>query len=410
MNQWKESRLGDLVDITHGFPFSSAFFSDVPTDHILLTPANFKPNGGFDDSKFKYYNATRGPLSPQYILKPGDIIVALTDLSREGSILGCSSRIPVIPYLERKKILHNQRIGHVIPKSHKINSDFLYWLLRSANYRFHIISTASGSTVKHTSPRRIKEFCFLLPTKEEQTDIADLLNALENRIQILERSDAILEQAVMNYFQRFFTCSHQWKHKPLNDFGKIVCGKTPPKAVKRFFGGPVPFIKIPDLRRRVYITRTVDSLTYEGDATQSNKQIPPNSICVSCIATVGLVAITSTWCHTNQQINSIIPYHHWNRYYLYCYFKKMGPQLEALSTGGSTTLNLNTGRFSRLAIPQPPKPLLEKFYHTVHPFFQRIMLNDRYTEHLITSMDSLLPGLITGKIRIKENKNKPLIN
>lgn len=400
MHGWQEIRLGDLVEITHGFPFSSAFFSDTPTDHILLTPANFKPNGGFDNSKFKYYDAVHGPLLPQYILDPGDIIIALTDLSRESRILGCSSRVPVISCREGQKILHNQRIGRVIPKPDKINTDFLYWLLRSRNYRLYIISTASGSTVKHTSPRRIYEFRFLLPPMEEQIAIADLLNALENRIQLLERSDNILEQAVMNRFQQFFNRPHKWALQSLDNFGRVVCGKTPPKFVNRFFGGPIPFIKIPDLRRRVYITHTMDSLTYEGVATQPGKQIPPNSICVSCIATVGLVGLTTSWCHTNQQINSIIPHHHWNRYYLYCYFKKLGPQLEALSTGGSTTLNLNTGRFSRLPIPQPPLPLLKKFYRAVHPFFQRILLNARHAEHLNILIDFLLPGLLSGKIRI----------
>lgn len=404
MSEWQETRLGDLIDVAHGYSFDSAFFSEAPTGHILLTPANFKPGGGFDSTRFKYYDASRGPVPPEYILVPGDIIIALTDLSREGSILGCAGRVPGTPCLSSRDgqyFLHNQRIGRVIPLPGKINMDFLYWLLQSKNYRCHILATASGSTVKHTSPRRIKEFCFLLPPLEEQTAAANLLNVVETKIHLLEHSSVVLEQAAMNLFRQWFTCSCEQKPQPLVAFGKIVCGKTPPKEVSYYFGGPVPFIKIPDLRRRVYLTRTVDSLSYEGAATQPRKQIPPNSICVSCIATVGMVAFTATWCHTNQQINSIIPHHHWNRYYLYCYLKTMGPQLEALSTGGSTTLNLNTGRFSRLPIPQPPQSLLEKFYRVVHPFFQRILLNTRHVERLIILRDSLLPKLMARKIKIK---------
>lgn len=404
MNEWPETRLGDLVEITHGFPFDSFFFSDEPTDYILLTPANFKPGGGFDNSRFKYYDAVRGPVGPQYFLKPGDIIIALTDLSRESSILGYAGRVPVIPggpCGDGQKFLHNQRIGRVIPLTNQIDIDFLYWLLRTVNYRSHIIATASGSTVKHTSPLRIKEFRFLLPPLKEQAIPADLLNAIETRIHLLERAGDIMEQVIMNYFERFFGNPGGYVLKPLTTFGKIVCGKTPPKEASFYFGGSVPFIKIPDLRGRVYVTSTADSLSYEGAATQSSKQIPPNSICVSCIATVGLVAFTSTWCHTNQQINSIIPQHYWQRYYLYCYLKTVGPQLEALSTGGSTTLNLNTGRFSQLPIPQPPQSLLETFYRTVHPFFQRILLNARHVERLIILRDSLLTGLITGKIILK---------
>lgn len=402
MNEWQKTRLGDLIGVAHGYSFDSAFFSEAPTNHILLTPANFKPGGGFDSSRYKYYDADRGPVPPRYILEPGDIIIALTDLGREGRILGCAGRVPgtrtpSLSSREGQYFLHNQRIGRVIPLPGKINTDFLYWLLRSKNYRSHILATASGSTVKHTSPRRIKEFCFMLPPPEEQTAAAALLNAVETRIHLLENSSVLLEQAAMNFFREWFTGSGEQKPQPLATFGKIVCGKTPSKEKNHYFGGPVPFIKIPDLRGRVYITHTVDSLSYEGAATQPRKQIPPNSICVSCIATVGLVAFTASWCHTNQQINSIIPHHHWNRYYLYCYLKTMGPQLEALSTGGSTTLNLNTGRFSRLPIPRPPQSLLEKFYRVVHPFFQRILLNTRHVERLIILRDSLLPKLIESR-------------
>ena len=56
----------------------------------------------------------------------------------------------------------------------------------------------------------------------------------------------------------------------------------------------------------IYIVETNDSLTEEGANTQKNKFIAPESICVSCIATVGLVSMTSSISQTNQQINSIV--------------------------------------------------------------------------------------------------------
>ena len=49
---WQEFRVGDLIDIKHGFAFKGEFFSDDPDNDILLTPGNFKVGGGFKDSKF----------------------------------------------------------------------------------------------------------------------------------------------------------------------------------------------------------------------------------------------------------------------------------------------------------------------------------------------------------------------
>jgi type I restriction enzyme S subunit len=409
VSQWRRVRLGDLVEVSHGYAFDSAFFSNTPTRHILLTPGNFGIGGGFNSARFKYYNGSAGPVPPKYLLAPGDIVVALTDLSREGGILGCAARVPGTPFQQGQKILHNQRIGRVTIRSKRLNRDFLYWLLRCSDYRYHVLRTASGSTVRHTSPNRIKDYCFLLPPPAEQTAIAHLLNAVETRLRLLERSGSLLIQLAMNLYRHWFGRSPvpgQEPLKPLGDFGRIVCGKTPSKEVENYFGGPVLFAKIPDMRCRVYITRTADSLSYEGAAAQPRKQIPPNSICVSCIATVGLVALTATWCHTNQQINAVIPHHYRDRYYLYCRLKTMRPYLEALGTGGSTTLNLSTGRFSRVLIPQPPRSLLETFYHTVHPIFQRILLNTRHGERLTALKDTLLPLLMAGNLRIRGEKGK----
>ena len=83
----------------------------------------------------------------------------------------------------------------------------------------------------------------------------------------------------------------EWAEKPLSFYGEIICGKTPSKKIEKYFVGDVPFIKIPDMHGSVFIFETDDSLTEEGKLSQSNRTLPPKSICVSCIATVGLVSL-----------------------------------------------------------------------------------------------------------------------
>ena len=46
-NEWKTYKLGDLINIKHGYAFKGKFFSDEETNLILLTPGNFKIRGGF---------------------------------------------------------------------------------------------------------------------------------------------------------------------------------------------------------------------------------------------------------------------------------------------------------------------------------------------------------------------------
>ena len=195
---WKKVKLGDLIDIKHGYAFKGKFFQSEPNENILVTPGNFKIGGGWKDDKCKYYN---GKIPENYILKPGDIIVTMTDLSKTADTLGYSA---VIPNNTNKRYLHNQRIGLVVFKTANIDKMFLNWLLRSPEYRSYIIASASGSTVYHTSPTRIKEFKFFLPPLPEQRAIASVLSSLDDKIDLLHRQNKTLEAMAETLFRKWF--------------------------------------------------------------------------------------------------------------------------------------------------------------------------------------------------------------
>lgn len=152
-----------------------------------------------------------------------------------------------------------------------------------------------------------------------------------------------------------------WHYMPLKNLGKIICGKTPDKSNKEYYGEDYLFIKIPDMHGKVFVTNSADKLSTLGSETQIKKLVPKGSICVSCIATVGIVAINSKDCHTNQQINSIVPNSSILRNYLY--FSMLGKNkiFHDLASGGSATLNMNTGVFSNVLTLKPEDSVLERF-------------------------------------------------
>ena len=87
--------------------FKGEFFQTEPNNIILTTPGNFKVGGGWKEDKCKYYN---GDIPEDYILKGGELVVTMTDLSKEVDTLGYSA---IIPKKTEKTYLHNQRIGLV---------------------------------------------------------------------------------------------------------------------------------------------------------------------------------------------------------------------------------------------------------------------------------------------------------
>jgi len=129
---WAVDTIAMHSSIKHGYAFKGEHFSDTATPEILVTPGNFKIGGGFKLDKLKYYS---GPFDSEYRLNAGDLVVTMTDLSKAGDTLGYSAFI----------------------------------------YRHHVLSTASGSTVKHTSPSRIGSFEFA-------TGNANILNAFEKLV------------------------------------------------------------------------------------------------------------------------------------------------------------------------------------------------------------------------------------
>jgi len=192
-----------------------------------------------------------------------------------------------------------------------------------------------------------------------------------------------------------------WRVGKLGDFGNIICGKTPSKANSFFFGGEIPFIKIPDMHNSVFITKTEDSLTVKGAMSQKNKFLPPYSIAVSCIATVGLVAITSERSQTNQQINTIIPKDEYSTFYLYFCAKELDGTLKDLGSGGSATLNVNTTSFSNIDCIIPSNDVLKNFDKIARPIFEQIKNNGQQTVTLAALRDALLPKLMSEEVPVK---------
>ncbi|AXP38179.1 TPA: restriction endonuclease subunit S [Haemophilus influenzae] len=191
-----------------------------------------------------------------------------------------------------------------------------------------------------------------------------------------------------------------WEMKALSDLGQIICGKTPSKSNKEFYGDDVPFIKIPDMHNQVFITQTTDNLSVVGANYQSKKYIPAKSICVSCIATVGLVSMTSKPSHTNQQINSIIPDDEQSGEFLYLSLKQpsMTKYLKDLASGGTATLNLNTSTFSKIEIITPSKEIIYIFQKKVVSIFEKTLSNSIENKRLTEIRDLLLPRLLNGEI------------
>jgi restriction endonuclease S subunit len=164
-------QLKNFVKIKHGYAFDGEQFSETKTSKILVSPGNFKIGGGFQNNKPKFYNE-KAEYKTDYILEPGSLVVTMTDLSKNGDTLGFPA---IIPNDKQITFLHNQRVGLVELVNNIYPKAFIYFLMCSNDYRNYILATASGTTVRHTSPDKILGYGFLAP--DNKSDLM-LLNRL----------------------------------------------------------------------------------------------------------------------------------------------------------------------------------------------------------------------------------------
>lgn len=176
--EWKISKLEDVFSIKHGYPFEGEYFTSIPHSHVLLTPGNFHKDGHlYFGEKTKYF---AGPILEDYVLNNGDLLVVMTDLTKEMAILGNA-----IELYSPISVLHNQRIGKVsILDQGKILSNFACLALNSEIVKRHVRDTATGTTVRHTSPSRILEPSIAIPSLEEQKQIVDAIESVNIRLNL----------------------------------------------------------------------------------------------------------------------------------------------------------------------------------------------------------------------------------
>lgn len=177
---WEVKSLGDIFSIKHGYGFEGQFFSSENNQYIVVTPGNFKLEGGFQKQKQPIYYT--GTYPDEFKLKPNNLIIMMTDLSKNSDTLGNAAIVPD----DGNYYLHNQRIGLIQIHNDSFVKDYIYLLLCTKEYHESVVATAAGSTVKHTSPNRIYSINLIVSTsKEEQTAIANVLSSMDKEIETL---------------------------------------------------------------------------------------------------------------------------------------------------------------------------------------------------------------------------------
>ncbi|MQY35584.1 hypothetical protein SRB17_35620 [Streptomyces sp. RB17] len=183
MGEWRESILGDVLSVDHGYAFlGPAMHDELTGKPVIVSIGNFSYSGGFRFSSTRV-REYRAEYPAEFELNPGDLVVVMTCQTAGGEILGIPGIIPD----DGRVYLHNQRIGRVRLRGESLSERFAYYLFLTPEVKSQLVSSASGTKILHTSPQRIAAVRCLLPPLREQQAIAEVLGALDDKIALNER-------------------------------------------------------------------------------------------------------------------------------------------------------------------------------------------------------------------------------
>lgn len=404
---WEIAKLGDISKNIQTGPFGSQLHqSDYSECGIPVVMPKDLVGGKISEESIARVDKTHVERLCRHKIEVGDILY-----SRRGDVGRCA-------HVTKKEEgwLCGTGCLRVTIDSEKADSRFVFFQLQHPDTVGWVEKHAVGATMLNLNTTILSSVPIRLPALEIQKRIADILSAYDDLIENNQKQIKLLEEATQRLYKEWFLDlnfpGHEntkivdgvpegWNECTVESFGTVITGKTPPTSNKEYYtNGKVPFVTIPDMHNVVYPLKTEKRLTIEGAQTQKNKYIPPNSVMISCIGTVGLVSIATEVCQTNQQINSIILNNEDDLYFFYESMLRMKDLLDGLGSNGATMTNVNKSKLEKLIIISPSKDIVKQYNDVCKPLFESALNLSRKNVYLKNMREALLPKLMSGEAEI----------
>ena len=255
-------------------------------------------------------------------LKNGDIVIADT---AEDETVGKSTEIAGISNQIVLAGLHTIPYRPLI----KFSTGYLGYYINSNSYHRQLLPLMQGIKVTSISKSATQNTDILYPKmKEEQFKIGSYFSKLDNLITLHQRKLDKLKNIKKSMLEKMFPkngsnvpeirfkgFTDAWEQRKLGDVGEIITGSTPSTLHPEYYSEEgLPWVTPTDINQNI-IFNTDKKLSIYGEKV--SRIVPPGSILVTCIASIGKNAMLTTAGSFNQQINGLIPnFKNYNSYFL----------------------------------------------------------------------------------------------
>jgi type I restriction enzyme, S subunit len=415
--------IGDHVTLQRGTTYKSRLLG-LPGP-VLLGLASIRQNGGFRSDSLKTYG---GESPPKLILRPGDLYVSLKDVTQSADLLGAVSRVP--------QSIHEGRLTQdtvkLIFTSSKISRSYIFWLLRTPQYRDYCRARAIGTTNLSLSREDFLSFPVPEPTSDRLA-LVSVLESLNAKLELNARMNETLEAMARAIFKSWFVDFDPVRAKAEGRQPYGMDAATAALFPDSFQDSPLG--KIPKGWHAGVLGHLVELITDRVEPTPAKNStryvalddMPSKSVDLSLFRP-GSEVNSSIIAFKESDIlfGSMRPYFHKvgiaqfdgitrtttfvlrprqaaKRHFALFHFSS--DEVIEYSTSGSvgTTIPYVTWEtLTRYQITIPSPPLLTRFESIVAPLTKLIGIHGEESRNLVSIRDTLLPKLISGEIRVKD--------
>lgn len=394
-SEWKVSTIGEACSlITDGSHFSPKSVDD---GEYMVSVKDFTPYG-FDFtscrkiSREDYKNLKRNGCIPEL----NDILIGKD---------GARYFEDIIIYRQPEKPALLSSIAILRCKQEEILPEFLYYMLRTPSFRQNVRDNyGSGSAIPRIILKDFKRMPISYPVLDQQKRIAEILSALDDKIELNQKINENLERQAQAIFQELFidNACPDWSTGTIGDLGAVVGGSTPSKAIPEYYTDHgIAWITPKDLsiNKSKFITHGENDITELGLKNSSATIMPEGTVLFSSRAPIGYIAIAAGEVTTNQGFKSVVPKPEIGTAYVYYFLKKNLPVIEAMASG-STFKEVSGSVMKSVPAQIPDAETLAKFNGFCGPLFAQQRRLEKENRSLAELRDTLLPKLIAGEINI----------
>ena len=323
----------------------------------------------------------------------------------------------------------------------KATQRYIYWLLRTPQYREYCAGRAMGSAVVALSREDFLSYP-IPPLTHYRTKLVDLLEDIEERVRLLRDANTTLEGIAQALFKSWFVdfdpvrakveglepegmdaataalfpdsfeeselglVPRGWLVKPVGDAVECIGGGTPNTKDPSYWEPAEHAWTTPkDLSglQSPVLLSTERKLSTLGLAKVSSGLLPAGTLLLSSRAPIGYLAIAQMPIAVNQGYIAIPSGGELSPLYMLFWCRQNMEGIKARANG-STFMEISKKAFRPIPALVPSAKVLVAFANVADPIFERLIENERQAQTLTQLRDTLLPRLISGELRLPEAK------